>query len=370
MWWHALLTGKTYSALQFIFELCYQYSGLTISICRATLPALKATAMRDFFDMLIASEAYDERKHNKTEGLYDLWGNTVEFFSLDQPAKVRGRKRDLLFINEVIPEIDLETWRQLLFRTTGKIICDYNPSEPESWYYDEVLTREDCIELVTTYKDNPHLPKALIDEIEMYRHKDADYWKIFGEGLRGAARQGQIFNHVQKCDALPDGRYFYGLDFGKSNDPTALVKIHYNGKLYLKELIYQTNLTSTEIGNLLKQYGVQRNDYIYADSAEPLMIRELVAQGFNVIPAKKGAGSVSGGIDFIKSKDVFITHDSRNGLKEANWYCWNIGRDGKPTNEPKDIHNHFWDAVRYGIQHINNQAPRSPVRVAGARQEW
>jgi len=360
-------SGKTYSALQFLIEICIEYKGLTISIVRATLPALKATAMRDFFEIIQTEGYYDEKYHNKTDSTYTLNGNLVEFVSLDQPQKVRGRKRHILFANEV-NELDYESWKQLLFRTSGKVIADYNPSDPEHWFYDEVLTRDDCALIVTTYKDNPHLPQSLIEEIERYKTKDADYWKVFGEGERGASRQGQIFTHFQKAE-MPVGRYFYGLDFGKSNDPTALIKCHYNGKLYLDEIIYQTNLTASEIGHLMKQNGIGQ-DMVYADSSEPLMIRELVAQGFNVVGAKKGPGSVSGGIDRIKSMDVFVTDRSTNIWKESQWYQWSIGKDGKPTNEPKDLHNHCMDSIRYSLDHLVNNAPRSPVRTMGRRIDW
>lgn len=362
-------SGKTYSALQFLIEVCCEYTGLTISVVRATLPALKATAMRDFFEIIQAEGYYQESEHNKTESSYNLNGNLIEFVSLDQPQKVRGRKRHLLFCNEC-NEIDLESWRQLLFRTSGKVIIDYNPSEPEHWIYDEVLPREDCAMLITTYKDNPHLPKTLVEEIELYQTKDPDYWRVFGEGQRGASRQGQIFTHFQKCDSLPVGRYFYGLDFGKSNDPTALVKCFYDGKLYCDELIYQTNLTASEIAKLMKQNGVSQQDYIYADSAEPLMIRELVASGFNVVAARKGAGSISGGIDKLKSMDVLITNRSANLHRESQWYQWQIGKDGKATNEPKDLHNHLIDSLRYSIEHITSKAPRSRPIAAGARIDW
>ena len=362
-------SGKTYSALQFIIETAVQYSGLTISIVRATLPALKATAMRDFFDIIQQEGYYSEDNHNKTEASYTLNNNLIEFVSLDQPQKVRGRKRHLLFCNEA-NEIDLESWKQLLFRTSGKVIIDYNPSDPEHWIYDEVLTRKDCSLIVTTYKDNPHLPQTLVDEIERYKAKDPDYWKVFGEGQRGASRQGQIFTHVQKCDSLPVGRYFYGLDFGKSIDPTCLVRCFYDGKLYCDELIYQTNLTTSEIVSLMKQENVSRTDFIYADSSEPLMIRELVGAGFNVVGAKKGEGSVSGGIDKLKSMDIFATLRSANLHREFQWYKWKIGKDGKPTNEPKDLHNHGIDAIRYSIFNIFSQRPIAKPMVTGRRIEW
>lgn len=288
-------SGKTYSAVQYLIELACQYSGLTISICRETLPVLKATVLRDFIDIMLSEGFYDERYHNKTEGVYEFNGNLFEFFSLDQPRKVRGRKRHILYLNEAMPDVDLESWKQLLFRTAKTAIIDYNPSEPEHWIYDEVLSRPDCALLVTTYKDNPHLNKSIVAEIERYRETDPDYFKVFGVGLRGVGRVGQIFTHVQKCDSLPAGTAFYGLDFGKTNDPTALVKMVYTGgALYCQELIYQTNLSSSEIVSLMKQAGVGRMDMIRADGAEPLMIREIKQAGFNIVPAIKGQGSVWG----------------------------------------------------------------------------
>ena len=346
-------SGKTYSALMFLIELCCQYKGLTISICRATLPALKSTAMKDFFDILQENSMYSENEHNKTDHTYNLYGNTIEFFSLDQPAKIRGRKRDILYINEVIPEVKLEHWRQLLLRTTGKVICDYNPSEPESWYYEQVLSREDCIELVTTYKDNPHLNADTVAEIERYQITDPDYFRVFGQGLRGVSRVGQIFTHIQYCDVMPQGRYFYGMDFGKTNHPTAIVRLHYNnGTLWCDELAYQSALTDNDIIGILKQNGVGQSPII-ADGAESLMIEQIKKAGFNIKGANKSPGSVSTGIGRIKSMNVFLTNRSVNGKRETQWYSWMIDESGKPTNVPRKTHDDFWDAVRYGIQAID-----------------
>ena len=192
-------SGKTYSAIQFLIELCYQYpnAGMVITIARATYPAIRGSVLRDFIDILNSFEAYDPSNHNKTESTYILEGNMVEFISLDQPQKVRGRKRDILFVNEA-NEISLEGWNQLLFRTTGCAIIDFNPSDPMHWIYDDVQTRADAKTIVTTYKDNPHLPDVVIAEIERFKQIDPDYWKVYGEGQRSAGRKGQIFTHFQK----------------------------------------------------------------------------------------------------------------------------------------------------------------------------
>ena len=342
-------SGKTYSAIQWLIEQCVRYKGATYSICRKTMPALKATAMRDFIDLIKECGYYNENDHNKTDATYMLNGNIIEFINLDDEMKVRGRKRNLLFVNEA-NEISLDVWRQLLLRTDSVVIIDYNPSDAEHWIYDEVLIRGDCKLLVTTYKDNPFLTAEQVAEIEQYKEKDPDYWRVFGEGQRGIARRGQIFTHLQKIAELPKGRYFYGLDFGKTNDPTALVRMHYeNGNLYCEQLIYQTNLTGNEIARLMKQMAIATHEPIYADAAEPLMIREIRNAGFNIVSAEKKSGSIMAGIDKLKSLNIFVTESSRDIWKEAGWYCWKMDSNGKPTNTPIDLHNHGWDAIRYGI---------------------
>ena len=157
-------SGKTFSALQWIIRQCLTYKGLSYSIVRSTLPALKASAYRDFLEILNSAGLYNAANHNMSEFTYELNGNLIEFFSIDNEQKLRGRKRDLLFVNEA-NEISLEQWRQLLFRTTGRVIIDYNPSMFDSWIYDHVLTREDCGLLITTYRDNPHLSSEIIREL-------------------------------------------------------------------------------------------------------------------------------------------------------------------------------------------------------------
>jgi phage terminase large subunit len=340
-------SGKTYSVIQWIIEQAVRYTGTTYSICRKTLPALKATAMRDFIDLVKECGYYNEQNHNKTEGTYNLNGNLIEFINLDDEMKVRGRKRNLLFVNEA-NEIGIEVWRQLLLRTDSVIIIDYNPSDAEHWIYDDVLTRDDCRLLVTTYKDNPFLTAEQIAEIEQYREKDPDYWRVFGEGQRGLARRGQIFTHFQKIAEMPKGRYYYGLDFGKTNDPTALVRMQYtDGTLFCEQLIYQTNLTGNEIARLMKQMNIGGHEPIYADAAEPLMIREIRNAGFNIMSAEKKSGSILAGIDKLKSLNVYVTESSRDIWREAGWYCWKTDKNGRPTNVPIDLHNHAIDAMRY-----------------------
>jgi len=343
-------SGKTFATIYFLIDYCLLYTGMEIDIVRDTFTALKATAWKDFMDVLMSCNLYDERNHNKTDHTYTINGNLISYYGADTPDKIHGRSRDILWINEA-HQFPQSTIDQLFPRTRYRIICDYNPALGQEHWLDTYIAKYPP--LITTYRDNPHLPQTLIDEIERYRTKDPDYWKVFGEGERGANRQGQIFTHFQKVESLPVGKYFYGLDFGKTNDPTALVRCYLDGeKLYSEEVIYQTNLTSSEIVKLMKQGEVKTNDIIWADSAEPLMIREIKQAGFDIRAATKGAGSVSGGIDKLKSLDVLVTNNSKNIIRESQWYVWNMGKDGKPTNEPKDLHNHSMDAMRYAAQEI------------------
>jgi phage terminase large subunit len=179
-------SGKTYSILTALIELCHrnENSGAVITIARKTFPAIRASCMRDFFEILEREDIYNVELHNKSEATYILFGNLVEFISVDQPQKVRGRKRDILFVNEA-NELTLEDWRQLMLRTTGRAIIDYNPSDEFHWIYDHVLTRDDHEFFRTTYKDNPFLPEATVAEIERLKEADPDYWRVYRllEGL-------------------------------------------------------------------------------------------------------------------------------------------------------------------------------------------
>lgn len=340
-------SGKTYSVLQWIIRQCMQYKGMTISVVRETLPALKSSAMRDFFEILEGLNLYREAFHNKSENTYILNDNLIEFFSIDSEQKIRGRKRDLLFVNEA-NEISIDKWRQLLFRTTGRIIIDFNPSMFEHWIYDNVLTREDCGLLITTYKDNPFLSDEIKRDIERLEIEDPEYYKVFGLGQRGQLR-GLIFQNFAPCENIPaDAKLLgVGLDFGFTNDPTAAVEVYQqNGELWVNELIYQTGLTNSDIFAKLKDINKHHLFYV-CDSAEPKSIEELKRMGLHAEGAKKGADSVRLSIDVLKRQKINITQSSTNLLKEIRQYKWRTDKDGKTQNEPVDFNNHAIDALRY-----------------------
>ena len=345
-------SGKTYSILQALVELCYnnENSGAVITIARKTFPAIRASVMRDFFAILEGENLYNPALHNKSEATYVLFGNMVEFISVDQPQKVRGRKRDILFVNEC-NELTLEDWRQLVLRTTGNIIIDYNPSDEFHWIYDEVLTRDDHTFFKTTYKDNPFLPESTIAEIERLKEADENYWRVYGLGERGASR-ATIFTHWKEVHQVPsDWKLLcYGLDWGYTNDPTAIVAVYTDGHAFcLDELCYAHGLTNAAISQTLRDVEVDRHMMIVADSAEPKSIDEIHGHGFNVHPARKGADSVRSGIDYMRSRPITVTSRSVNGIKEMRNYKWKEDKNGKQLNEPVDAFNHFIDAARYAI---------------------
>ena len=269
---------------------------------------------------------------------------------MDQPVKVRGRKRNLLFINEA-NELFYEDWQQLLFRTSEKIILDYNPSEEYHWIYDKVKTRDDASFLKTNYLDNPFLEKTLVDEIERLQYTDEQYWQIYGLGEKGISK-AVIFNYVE-YNTIPSDAEFValGMDFGFTNDPTALVKIYKKDlNLYIEELLYRTMMTTNDIHNFLKNNIIDQT--IYADSAEPRIIEELRRMGWSIRPSLKGKDSINAGIDLLKRYKLHIHKDSTNAIQEFRNYKWKEDRTGKLTNTPEDKNNHITDAVRYATYSI------------------
>ncbi len=341
-------SGKTYSILKVLVEYCWRNknAGQVITICRKTFPSLRASSMRDFFEIVESQDWYNAASHNKSEGTYKLFGNLVEFISVDQPQKVRGRKRDVLYINEA-NEISLEDWRQLILRTKERIIIDFNPSDEFHWIYDQVITRPDADFFQTTYLDNPFLDQNTIDEIERLKEVDENFWRVYGLGERGTSK-ATIFTHYKEVDQIPEGFKLYniGLDFGYTNDPTSIVEIYYNGEGYLmNEVVYSTGMSNQEIAKMLREYNVP----VIADSAEPKSIDEIHKYGVNIHPCLKGADSIRSGIQFMKSKPLMITSRSVNGIKELRNYKYQEDKNGKVINKPVDAFNHFIDASRYAI---------------------
>jgi len=341
-------SGKTYNILLWIiFDYCNRSTDKTITICRKTFPAVRGTVMRDFFDIIKGYGIYNEMYHSKSASEYYLNGNRIEFISLDEPQKIRGRKRDLLFINEA-NELNYEDWQQLIFRTTEKVVLDYNPSDEFHWIYDQVLTRKDVEFHQTTYRDNPFLSDVIKQEIERLKDIDENYWKVYGLGERGQSRS--LIYNFQTIKEIPQEakRISYGLDFGFTNDPTSLVETFTMGdNMYVKEHIYRTGMTNQDIANEFKRLGLDRRDEIFADSAEPKSIEEIHRMGWNIKPTFKG--SINIGIDMIRRYKLFVTEDSINTIKELRNYKYIEDKNGQLTNKPIDAYNHALDSLRYSI---------------------
>jgi phage terminase large subunit len=345
-------SGKTYSILQVICEWCFENknAGWVLTIVRKTLPALKGSAYRDFLKILSDENWYSEEFHNKSEMTYLLFGNLIEFISVDQPQKIRGRKRNVVFINES-NELSYEDFFQLNVRTTHKIIIDYNPSDEFHWIYDKLEPRKDADFFITTYRDNPFLEKELIEEIERLQEADENHWRVYGLGLKGISKE-TIYTHWKSCKELPlRGEIFMGCDFGY-NVPSALVLCElWEERIYVKELLYETRLTTNDLVERFKDIGVSKTIEIYCDNAEPKTIEELKRAGFNAWEADK---DVTEGIRKVKSYPLFITEDSSNILKEIKSYKWKSDVNGKPVkdkdkDEPVKFNDHSMDAMRYAI---------------------
>ena len=341
-------SGKTYNILLWIiFHYCAKHTGHTITIARKTFPAVRSSVMRDFLDILKQHELYNEDAHNKSNHEYKLNGNLVEFVSLDQPQKIRGRKRDLAFLNEA-NELTFEDWQQIVFRTNGRIVIDYNPSDTFHWIYDRVIPREDADFYQTTYRDNPFLDPTIVAEIERLKETDEHYWRVYGLGERGTNR-AQIFQFSTYQQLPPQAKFLsYGLDFGFTNDPSALVGCyHWGDNLYFEELLYSTNLTNQDLSQQFVKLDIGRYDEIFADSAEPKSIEELHRMGYNIKPTAKGTDSINAGIDMLKRYKLHIK--GSNLMKEMENYKWLEDKNGNLLNKPEDKYNHAIDAIRYGV---------------------
>jgi phage terminase large subunit len=337
-------SSKTYSTLQLLYLIAYKRQGTHISIVSETLPHLKRGAMRDFFKILKEDNLYSEKNHNKSGNIYNIGDSIIEFFSADNGDKVRGARRDYLFINEC-NNVSFETYNQLEVRTKNQIYLDYNPSH-EFWVHENLLRNEvEHTFIKSTYKDNPYLDNNIVKSIESRRLTDPNWWRVFGEGELGFA-ESLIFTHWKQTKSIPEGNVAYGLDFGY-NHPTALVKVtEHDAKFYAEQLIYESHMTNQQLIERLKQLNINRKAEIFADYSRPESIREIYLAGFNIKDAVK---DVKKGIDSVKSKELYIHEGSVDLIKELRSYSWKKDRNEKLLEEPIKINDDACDALRYCI---------------------
>ncbi len=347
--------SKTYSILAVEIDHCTKNPYTETSVVAESIPHLKRGAMRDFMKIMTVTGRFNAARWNATDFRYKFAnGSYIEFFSADDDSKLRGARRDRLYMNEA-NNLSFHAYTELAARTKQSVILDWNPVN-EFWFHSELMQDEDVDFLILTYKDNEACPKSARDFIEKARVKaeTSEYWanwyKVYGLGQVGTL-QGAIYEDFEVVEGIDVSRAKFvalGLDWGFSNDPTALVAIYRQGDcLLIQELLYSTGLTNQDIADKLRSLGITRAWEIVADSAEPKSIEEIYRLGFNIKPAEKGPDSVRNGIDILKRFKLQVTKDSTNLIKELRSYTWATDKEGKNTGVPIDSFNHACDAMRY-----------------------
>ena len=345
-------SSKTFSIIPTLIMYCISTPGAEVSIVSESVPHLRRGAIRDFLKIML-SIGNSLNNWNKSTLIYHFDnGAFIEFFSADQSDKLRGARRDVLFVNEA-NNIDWESYHQMSVRTRKFIYIDYNPTQ-EFWAHTELIGKEGTDFVILTYKDNEALEPAIVKEIEIARDraKDSPYWanwfKVYGEGKLGSL-QGVIFSNWEQCEKMPDSWTWktYGIDWGYTNDPTAIVEdCEFDGKIWVNEIVYEKGLTNADIAKKIE--GFRGAEFI-ADSAEPKSIEDIRRHGFRIRACKKGRDSIRSGIDKLQQQPIMITSNSTNIIKEVRGYVWATDRTGKETGEPIDSFNHAWDAIRYVV---------------------
>ena len=342
-------SSKTYNTLIWLICYCLQHPNTRLSIVRATLPAIKGSVFVDFKEILRKFGVYNEKSMNRSELIYKFNnGSWAEFFSTDSEQKLRGRKRDILFVNEA-NELSFIEWQQLKMRTTRFSIIDYNPSFSDEHWICDVNKDARTYHVITTYKDNPFLEQTVIDEIESLQQKNESLWRVYGLGQQ-AMIEGLVFRGFEIVDKIPsiaDKRYI-GMDFGFTNDPTAICEVAvYGDILYIDEICYRTEMLSTEIIQVLKTEAPRMK--VISESADPRLIQEIYRAGIDIHPVKKFAGSIEAGLAKMQEYKIVVTKRSVNVAKELKNYTYRQDKEGKWLNSPIDCYNHAIDAVRYVI---------------------
>jgi phage terminase large subunit len=341
--------GKTFGILPILIDKAARQSGLEISIVAETIPHLRRGALKDFLKIMRWTNRYVDANFNKSLLRYEFAnGSVMEFFSADDSSKLRGARRDILYINEC-NNVTFEAYNELSIRTKREVFLDFNPAN-EFWVHTELKDEPDSDFIILTYKDNEALDQSIIDQIEKNKEKakTSEYWRnwwnVYGLGLVGSL-EGVVFNNWKLIDNIPpEARLIgIGLDFGYSVDPTAIVQVYtYNGQRIVKELAYRTGMLNTDIARELP-----KNVPVYADSAEPKSIEEIRRHGITIKGVTKGKDSINYGIDVMQRQDYLITSDSTNLIKELRSYCWDTDRIGVRLNKPAGGNDHIIDALRY-----------------------
>jgi phage terminase large subunit len=353
--------SKTISILLYLIHLAQSDKKPTLSsVVSESIPHLKRGAIRDFKNIMQEHHYWKDALWNGTDSIYTFeTGSQIEFFSSDNGDKLRGARRDRLFINEA-NNVVFDAFEQLEVRTRKFVFLDWNPTN-EFWFYTDVLNKRDDVEhIVLTYKDNEALDEATVASIEQRRNRPG-WWKVYGEGQLGEV-EGKIYRDWQIVDELPHEARLVstGLDFGYSNDPSSIVDVYYyNGGYILDEICYQKGLSNRQIADILLS---NEKRVVRADSAEPKSIDEIRSYGVTILPVEKGKDSVSFGIQALQEQRISMTKRSFNVIREYRNYLWQTDKNGKIINEPEHQFSHLMDASRYGITPLVARAIHKPSK--------
>lgn len=341
--------GKTFGILPILIDKAIRTEQLEISIVAESIPHLRRGALKDFLKIMKWTNRYIDSQFNKSLLRYEFRnGSVIEFFSADDASKLRGARRDILYINEC-NNVTFESYNELAIRTKKEVFLDFNPAN-EFWVHKELKDEPDSDFIILTYKDNEALDESIVSQIEKNREKAltssywANWWRVYGLGEIGSL-EGVIFDNWKSIDKIPTEAKLIGigLDFGYTNDPTSIIEVYnYNGQRIVNEIVYRTGMVNSDIANLLPN-----NVPIYADSSEPKSIEEIRRFGKMIKGVTKGVDSIRFGIDIMQRQEYLVTADSQNLIKELRSYCWDVAKDGTRKNVPIDHFNHAIDALRY-----------------------
>ena len=354
--------SKTISILLYLIAKAQTDKDPTLtSVVSESLPHLKRGALRDFKNIMKAHNYWKEDRWRATDYVYEFeTGSQIEFFGVDSPDKLRGGRRDRLFINEA-NNVALDAFDQLEVRTKEFVFLDWNPSH-EFWFYTDVQPNRNDVQFITlTYKDNEALSEEIVSAIEARKHNKT-WWQVYGLGLLGEI-ETRIYTRWNIIDDIPHEARLEvrGLDFGYSNDPTAIVDIYrYNGGYILDEQLYRKGLSNKQIADILNNLP-QSQTTVIADSAEPKSIDEIKSYNIPMFPCQKGADSIKQGIQLVQGLQISVTKRSTNLLKEYRNYLWQEDKDGKVINKPMPGNDHLLDAVRYGFNYLHPHEEETPL---------